>query len=126
MPKKKLTDIAEEYEISFEEAQDLVTQHLEEEMVTGRGKGTWINEMGQRMFDDMVPIDVIYRGKVLQQMINPRYVNVYIKELTKRVNVVIPLRFTNKLVGKIIHIEADNKGPETIFRYKQPKMYCSP
>ena len=42
MPKKKLTQLAEEYGIPFEEALDLVFKELEEDMVTGRGKGTWI------------------------------------------------------------------------------------
>ena len=34
MPKRKLTEIANDFEISFEEAQDIVTNNLEEDMVT--------------------------------------------------------------------------------------------
>ena len=38
MPKKKLTQLAEEYGIPFEEALDLVFKELEEDMVTGKVK----------------------------------------------------------------------------------------
>ena len=41
MAKKKLKQIAEEFDISFEKAQDLAFQNLEEEMITGKGKNTW-------------------------------------------------------------------------------------
>tara|TARA_R100001163_G_scaffold65799_1_gene64995 strand:- start:6951 stop:7322 length:372 start_codon:yes stop_codon:yes gene_type:complete len=122
MPKKKLTEIAKEYELTFEEAQDIVLNCLVEEMVTGRGKNTWISEGGQSLFDDLVPIDVIYRAKVLHQMPNPKYVSCYIRELSQKVNVEIPLRFTGQLTGKIIHIEANNKNEKTQYVYRKPKM----
>jgi hypothetical protein len=55
MPKKKLTDIAQEYDRAFEELLDMVFNNLEEEMVTGRGKNTWISEEGQAVLDDINP-----------------------------------------------------------------------
>ena len=64
MPKKKLTALAEEYGIPFEEALDLVFKELEEEMVTGKGKNTWINEDGQRVLDEFISMPVLYRGPV--------------------------------------------------------------
>ena len=33
MPKRKLTEIANDFEISFEKAQDIVTNNLEEDMI---------------------------------------------------------------------------------------------
>lgn len=122
MSKKKLKQIAEEFEISFEEAQDIVLKHMEEHMVTGRGKNTWITDEGQRLFDDLVPIDVIYRGKVLHEMPNPRFVSTYIKELGRKVNVAVPLRWRGQLIGKMIHVEANNKGDETEYVYRKQKM----
>tara|TARA_A100000171_G_scaffold4981_1_gene4136 strand:- start:30137 stop:30508 length:372 start_codon:yes stop_codon:yes gene_type:complete len=122
MSKKKLTEIAEEYEISFEKAQDFVTNNLEEEMVTGRGKGTWVNNDGQEIFEQMIPINILYRGKVMQLAPNPRYVLAHIKELGKKVPVKVPLRFSKGLLGKVIHIEANNKGDEPTYEYRKTKM----
>ena len=122
MSKKKLTEIAEEYEISFEKAQDFVTNNLEEEMVTGRGKGTWVNNDGQEIFEQMIPINILYRGKVMQLAPNPRYVLAHIKELGKKVSVKVPLRFSKGLLGKVIHIEANNKGDEPTYEYRKTKM----
>ena len=122
MSKKKLIEIAEEYEISFEKAQDFVTNNLEEEMVTGRGKGTWVNDDGQEIFEQMIPINILYRGKVMQLAPNPRYVLAHIKELGKKVPVKVPLRFSKGLLGKIIHIEANNKGDEPTYEFRRTKM----
>jgi hypothetical protein len=122
MSKKKLIEIAEEYEISFEKAQDFVTNNLEEEMVTGRGKGTWVNDDGQEIFEQMIPINILYRGKVMQLAPNPRYVLAHIKELGKRVPVKVPLRFSKGLLGKVIHIEANNKGDEPTYEFRRTKM----
>jgi hypothetical protein len=122
MSKKKLIEIAEEYEISFEKAQDFVTNNLEEEMVTGRGKGTWVNDDGQEIFEQMIPINILYRGKVMQLAPNPRYVLAHIKELGKKVPVKVPLRFSKELLGKVIHIEANNKGDEPTYEFRRTKM----
>ena len=111
MPKKRLTEIAEEYGIPFEEALDLVFKELEEEMVTGRGKGTWINDDGQRVLDEFISMPVLYRGPVLSEAPNPSFIIVYSKELSKKVPVRIPLRFKgNFSKGRIVYFEADNSG----------------
>lgn len=122
MSKKKLTQIAEEYEISFEEAQDIVTSHLAEEMVTGKGKNTWINDGGQEVFENMVPINILYRGKVMHNAPNPNFVMVHIRELGKKVPVQIPRRYSNNMVGKMIHVEANNKGEEPVYEYRITPM----
>ena len=109
MPKKKLKEIAEEYGIPFEEALDLVFKELEEEMVTGKGKNTWINADGQRVLDEFISMPVLYRGPVLGEAPNPIYIMVYVKELSKKVPVKIPLRYKGTFPkGKIVYLEADN------------------
>jgi hypothetical protein len=109
MPKKKLKEIAEEYGIPFEEALDLVFKELEEEMVTGKGKGTWINADGQRVLDEFISMPVLYRGPVLGEAPNPIYIMVYVKELSKKIPVKIPLRYKGTFPkGKIVYLEADN------------------
>ena len=111
MPKKKLTQLAEEYGIPFEEALDLVFKELEEEMVTGRGKNTWINDDGQRVLDEFISMPVLYRGPVLQEAPNPMYIIVYVKELSKKVPVKIPLRYKGTFPkGKVVYLEADNSS----------------
>ena len=111
MPKKKLTQLAEEYGIPFEEALDLVFKELEEEMVTGKGKNTWINDDGQRVLDEFISMPVLYRGPVLSEAPNPNYIIVYVKELSKKVAVKIPLKFKGRFAkGKIVYLEADNSS----------------
>jgi len=111
MPKKKLTALAEEYGIPFEEALDLVFKELEEDMVTGKGKNTWINDDGQRVLDEFISMPVLYRGPVLSEAPNPSYIMVYVKELSKKVPVKIPLRFKGTFVkGKVVYLEADNSS----------------
>lgn len=122
MAKKKLTEIAEEYEIDWEAAQDFVSNNLAEEMVTGKGKNTWINDDGQGIFEDMIPINILYRGKVVQLAPNPRYVLAHVRELGKKIPVKVPLRYSKNLLGKVIHIEANNKGEEPLYMYRQSKM----
>jgi hypothetical protein len=122
MAKKKLTEIAEEYEISFEEAQDFVSKNLAEEMVTGKGKNTWVNDDGQGIFEDMIPINILYRGKVVHLAPNPSYVMTHIKELGRKVPVKVPLRFAKNMLGKVIHVEANNKAEEPTYEYRPSKM----
>ena len=116
MPKRKLTKLAEEYEISFDEAIGIVKNKLPEEYVTGRGRNTWISEEGQDIIDDGFFIDEIItrnlKGKVLSECPNPRYNFVHNKEIGKRVPVLIPRKMQGKFIGKIISFEAieDDKG----------------
>ncbi len=111
MPKKKLTQLAEEYGIPFEEALDLVFKELEEDMVTGKGKNTWINDDGQRVLDEFISMPVLYRGPVLGEAPNPMYIMVYVKELSKKVPVKIPLRYKGTFPkGKVVYLEADNSS----------------
>ena len=118
MPKKKLMDISEEYGIPFEEALDLAFKELEEEMVTGRGKNTWINEDGQRVLDEFISMPVLYRGPVLGAAPNPIYIIVYIKELSKKVPVKIPMKFKGKFTkGKVVYVQADNSGEEPKYHW---------
>lgn len=119
MPKIKLIELADEYALSFEEAQDFVANNLEEDMVTGKGKNTWINDDGQVLFDEMIPMNVIYRGKVMHYAPNKNFVYAHIRELGKKVAVKIPLRRISNLEGKMIHIEADNKSDPPKYFYRK-------
>jgi len=116
MAKKKLTIIAEEQEVEFEEAMRIATEKLPEGSLTGKGKNTWVNEEGTAILEESFMIDEIipkhYIGKVLQECPNPKYNVVYNKEIGKRVNMLIPRKWQGRLVGKEVTFEAieDTKG----------------
>ena len=116
MAKKRLHQIAKECDIPFEEAMDLAFKHLDEDMITGAKHLTWINEEGQEILDDVIPMPnvsvetqepnkLIYRGKVLGECPNPMYVSVYNRERFRRVNVKINKKLQGKLIGKTIYFE---------------------
>tara|TARA_R110000772_G_scaffold43614_3_gene100444 strand:- start:851 stop:1225 length:375 start_codon:yes stop_codon:yes gene_type:complete len=117
MPKKRLSELAKEYGITFEEIHKIATYHLDEHMITGNGKNLWMGEDGQRLIDDLIPMTTIYRGVVISQAPNKRFVMTRIKELGKKVPVSIPLALSGKLEGKVIHIEADNSQEETKYKW---------
>ena len=116
MPKKRLTQIAKEHNVSFAEAMHLAKFKLPEESVSGKGKATWIDEEGQeiieRAFDIPEIVPKYLKGKVMHNAPNPHYIYVYIKELGKKVPVIIGKRYIGRLNKKNIDIEAiqDNKG----------------
>ena len=66
MAKKRLKDIAEEYGISFQQAQDLAFNILDEIAITGKGKNTWINEVGQDLLDDNIEMLIKKRTDALR------------------------------------------------------------
>ena len=121
MPKKKLTAIADEYEVDFKEAMSIVQEKIPSEYVTGKGKNTWISEEGQEILDDGLFIDEIiprnYIGKVLNECPNPRYNSVHCKEIGKRVPVMVPRKWQGKLVGKMIPFEAVEDCNGVSYRY---------
>lgn len=110
MPKKRITQIAEEYDISVEKLQDMIFQNLDDSMVTGKGKNLWINEVGQSLLDDIIPMPVIYRGQVLNQCPNPLYLWVHHRDRACKVSVKIPKRMEGKLLDKMIYFEETRDG----------------
>ena len=44
--KKRLTEIADDFGISFDEAIDIAFKNLAEDMLSGKGKNTWITGRG--------------------------------------------------------------------------------
>jgi len=72
MAKRKLTQLAKDYGKSFEELYELAVNNFEEDMLSGRGRNTWVDERGQNLLDDMIAMPLedcgkIYRGKVLSE-----------------------------------------------------------
>jgi hypothetical protein len=101
MAKRRLTDIAKDYDISFEELQEIAFNKLTEESISGKGRNTWIDEVGQDILDDNIPIKEVkprmYRGKVRNIAPNPRFAFVHVKEKNGCIKVEIPRRYIGKI-----------------------------
>jgi len=125
MPKIKLTTLSDEYEVTFEEAIDIVLEKIPKEYITGKGRNTWISEEGQSIINEGLFIDEIipknYIGKVIAQCPNPRYNFVYSKDIGKKVPVMIPRRFQGKFLGKMINFEAIEDIKGVSYRYVKKK-----
>lgn len=122
MPKKRLKTIAAEHELQVDEIVELVETKLPEHTITGTGYARWINEEGQKLLAEAVDIPELmpkrYRGVVHSKAPNRSYVYVYIREIQKKVPMVIARRYEDWLTpGKQVNVEAieDEKG--TSYRY---------
>lgn len=113
MAKKKLTELAEEYGKTFEELYEIASNNFEEDMLSGRGRNTWVDERGQTLIDDLVAMPVIYRGKVLSACPNKNYIMVQHRDRACKVPVKIPNRMVGKLLDKVIYFE-ENRDYEKL------------
>jgi hypothetical protein len=98
-------------------------------MITGARHLTWINEKGQEILDDVIPMPnvaaeeeeepnkLIYRGKVLRECPNPMYVAVHHRERFCKVNVKITKRMQGQLIGKMIYFEERNENNITTYHW---------
>ena len=121
MPKKKLTKIAEEQEVEFDEAMKIAQEKLPEDSLTGKGKNTWVTEEGTKILEDALMIDEIipkhFKGLVLSTCPNPKYVSVLHPELRKRVNVLVPRKWQGLLIKKVIIFEVIEDINGVSYRY---------
>ena len=121
MAKVKLTKIADRFESSFDAFLNLAKRKLSAEMLTGKGRNTWVNEEGQKILVDCMYIEEIvpkhFKGKVLAEAPNPSYVFAYIDEIKMKVPVVIPRRYKGKMKGKTITIEMIEDVRGRSYRY---------
>ena len=86
----------------------MIEEHVSEDQVTGKGKNTWLTEDAVNTIKNKMEIPELipeyYMGHVTHEAPNPNYVYAHIKELDKRVPVVIARRFKGKLKGKKIKL----------------------
>ena len=121
MPKTRLSKIAEEQEVEFDEALRIATEKLPEGSVTGRGRNTWVTEEGAKILEDSFMIEEIipkhFTGTVIEECPNPKYNVVFSKEIGKRANVLLPRKWQGKLLKKIITFEAIEDSKGVSYRY---------
>ena len=123
--KTKLTKLIEDYDVEFDEALQIAQDKLPREEITGKGKGTWINEEGVKILDEAFDIPEIVpkhiKVKMLSECPNRCYNWGHSKELGKKVPVLIPRRFYGTLVGKTISVECITDDTGTSYRYVHQK-----
>lgn len=117
----KVSDLDPRMEMSMEIATDLMQSKLAEDMFKKWGKDFWITEEGQEILLDAAEVPEIvpkhYIGFVQSKASNPRFVYAVIKELEKKVPVVIPTKWARRVLKKNIKIEAITDINGTTYRY---------
>ena len=126
MSKKRLTDLAKDYNLSFDQILEIVSNNLEESSLTGKGKNTWVDERGQEIIDDNVPIEdakpKVYRGRVRNKCPNTRFIMVHIKEKMSVVKTQVPKKFMSvDWTNRIVTVEEEIENE--LYSLLVPKVY---
>ncbi len=122
MAKKRLSEMAKEYGLTFDQAHEIASNNLDEEMITGKGKNLWISKEGQDCMESLIPMVTQHRGIVISQAPNPRFVFVKTQESVKKFKVLIPLALSGKMDSKVIYFEGDSLSGETKYTMIKPPM----
>lgn len=122
MPKKRIQKLAQEHDIALECLIELIESKLPEHTITGNGYARWISEEGQDLLEEAVDIPELMpkrlRGVVHSKAPNRSYIYVYIREIKKKVPVVIPRKLEDFLTtGKRVNVEAISDEKGTSYRY---------
>lgn len=121
MAKTKAIALAEELEVDFLTISTIIEENVSEDDISGKGKNTWLTEDAVSIVKDKLDIPELvptyFVGKVTHQAPNPNYVYVYLKELNKKVPVIVPRRFKGKLNGKTIKVEEITDNAGSSYRY---------
>lgn len=121
MAKTKATELAKELEVDFLTISTIIEENVSNSDISGKGKNTWLTEDAVSIVKDKLEIPELiptyYTGMVTHEAPNPNYVYVYLKELGKRVPVVVPRRFKGKLKGKQVKVEEITDNAGSSYRY---------
>ncbi len=117
MAKRRLADIAAEHDMSFEQVRDLAFNILDECALTGKGKNTWVNEVGQDLLDDNIEMLIkkpkVYRGRIRNIAPNPRFAFVHVKEKNGCVKMKIPRKYIRYMKKNgMVYLEEHKEGDE--------------
>jgi hypothetical protein len=117
MAKRRLADIAAEHDMLFEQVRDLAFNILDECALTGKGKNTWVNEVGQDLLDDNIEMLIkkpkVYRGRIRNIAPNPRFAFVHVKEKNGCVKMEIPRKYIRYMKKNgMVYLEEHKEGDE--------------
>tara|TARA_R110000824_G_scaffold212744_3_gene399079 strand:- start:2810 stop:3196 length:387 start_codon:yes stop_codon:yes gene_type:complete len=123
MAKVRIIQLAKEWGVDVDELISLANDKLSDKMLTGKLRATWISEEGQKILKDATSIPECvpkhYEGRVIKPAANPNYVYAFIKEIDKKVPVIVPRRWRGRLRGKNVLIEAIQDVNGTSYRYRE-------
>lgn len=128
MPKKRLTALMQDYETdySFDECLRIVIDKLSPEMISGKGRNTWIDEEGAEVLKVALHVPEIvpklHTGIVVRPAPNKGYVYAKIDGIEPVVPVIVPRRMRDQLLNKRIRIEEINDGNPS-YRYVKEKLF---
>lgn len=121
MAKVRIRTLADRFDADIDELIALAKSKLSASMLTGRGKGLWVNEDGQDILEQALYIPEIvpkhYYGKVTRFAPNVRYVYAYVSEIQVTVPVLVPKKLRNGMLNKNIKMEAIEDNVGTSYRY---------
>ena len=121
--KIRLSALAREGDYEWDDLLALAKEKLSDDMITGVGQNTWISEEGQEILSEAMDVPEAtpahYKGQVIKVAPNKKYVYAYIRENSMKVPVLVPKKLAQKLVGKIILIEAIRDVSGTSYRYRR-------
>jgi hypothetical protein len=126
--KERLTTLMKKYgtNYSFEESLQIAKEKLEKSMMTGSKKNTWINAEGADILRTALHVPEIvpkhWKGRVIRFAPNKSYVYCKLEGFDGIVPVVVPRRFRDHMLGKIINIEEINDGNPS-YRYIKEKLF---
>ena len=110
MAKIRLTQLAHDYNLNFDTAKEIAFKLLDESYITGKGRNTWINEIGQKILDDNIAMEIkkarTYRGRIRNIAPNVRFAYVHIPEKNGCVPVEIPRKLSRWVQPqKMVYVE---------------------
>ena len=110
MAKIRLTQLAHDYNLNFDTAKEIAFKLLDESYITGKGRNTWINEIGQKILDDNIAMEIkkarTYRGRIRNIAPNTRFAYVHIPEKNGCVPVEIPRKLSRWVQPqKMVYVE---------------------
>jgi hypothetical protein len=121
--KKRLTRISEENSVKFKDLISLCAEKLSPGMVTGSGKNTWISEEGQEILTEAIEAPEAtakhISAKVIKVAPNKKYVYAYVRESGTKIPVLVPKKFSARLVGKSITVEVIEDVNGVSYRYRR-------
>jgi|TARA_R110000796_G_scaffold180507_2_gene297053 hypothetical protein len=121
--KKRLIKIAEENDVQFKELISLCAQKLSPGMITGSGKNTWISDEGQEILLEAIESPEAtarhISAKVIKVAPNKKYVYAYAHESGTKIPVLVPKKFAERLVGKLITVEIIEDVNGVSYRYRR-------
>jgi hypothetical protein len=127
MAKKRLSVLANDMNLDFAQAYNIVVCELDEHMVSGTGKNTWITEEGQAILADyeLVPeiTSKVYDARAIKPCNNLRYWYVFIIGIGKVPALVPKILRPGMKSKKNVQVELIEDDTGKSYRVQKTRLY---